>query len=117
MRAVIVIIILLLSVVTFNAYACLVPLSSSSLVMENNCSFPQEEQTPQWCDVFKTLSVESTVSLSHSQHCKAALTVDLAGVDTTTTPMFLVSRLDNFSYHQLQRPPSPLFLKLRTLRI
>jgi len=117
MRAVIVIVILLFSVVTFNAYACLVPLPSSSLAMGKNCPSPQEEQTPQWCDVFKTLSVESTISLPNSQHCKAALAVDPQGIDLNTTPTFLVSRLDSISHHQFQQPSSHLFLKLSTLRI
>jgi hypothetical protein len=116
MRAVIVIVILLFSVVTFNAYACLIPLSSSSLAMEKDCSSPQEEQTPQWCDFFKTLGVESTVSVSDSQHSKSVLAFDFQGLDqvaTQTSQRNTCYRSD----HQLQQPPSDLFLKLVTLRI
>lgn len=45
---------------SFNAYACLVPLSGTSdTSMANGCSTPMEQPARQLCDVFKTLGVES----------------------------------------------------------
>lgn len=45
---------------SFNAYACLVPLSGTSdTSMANGCSTPMEQPARQLCDAFKTLGVES----------------------------------------------------------
>ncbi|TKS59311.1 MAG: hypothetical protein EWM72_02323 [Nitrospira sp.] len=45
---------------SFNAYACLVPLSGTSdASMANGCSTPIEQPARQLCDAFKTLGVES----------------------------------------------------------
>lgn len=55
---------------SFNAYACVLPLSGSSdASMANGCSTPVEQPARQLCDAFKTLGVES-----HSQ--SASLLVD-----------------------------------------
>lgn len=57
--------VLLLLVLSVNAYACLLPVSnSSSMEMGNGCSTPEEQPARQVCDVFKTFAVESS---SHSQ--------------------------------------------------
>lgn len=45
---------------SFNAYACLIPLSGTSdASMSNGCSTPTEQPARQLCDAFKTLGVES----------------------------------------------------------
>jgi len=45
---------------SFNAYACLVPLSvTSAASMANGCSTPIEQPAQQLCDSFKTLGVGS----------------------------------------------------------
>jgi hypothetical protein len=45
---------------SFNAYACLVPLSGTSdASMGDGCSTPIEQSARQLCDAFKTLGVES----------------------------------------------------------
>lgn len=55
---------------SFNAYACVLPLSGTSdASMANGCSTPVEQPDRQLCDAFKTLGVES-----HSQ--SASLLVD-----------------------------------------
>jgi hypothetical protein len=55
---------------SFNAYACVLPLSGTSEAsMANGCSTPLEQPARQLCDAFKTLGVES-----HSQ--SASLLVD-----------------------------------------
>ncbi len=46
---------------SFNAYACLLPLSGTTDVsMANGCSTPVEQPVRQLCDAFKTLGVESS---------------------------------------------------------
>jgi hypothetical protein len=48
---------------SFNAYACVLPLSGTSEAsMANGCSTPIEQPARQLCDAFKTLGIES-----HSQ--------------------------------------------------
>jgi hypothetical protein len=45
---------------SFNAYACLLPLSGTTDVsMANGCGTPGEQPPRQLCDAFKTLGVES----------------------------------------------------------
>jgi hypothetical protein len=45
---------------SFNAYACLVPLSGTTdASMANGCSTPMEQPARQLCDAFKTLGVAS----------------------------------------------------------
>lgn len=45
---------------SFNAYACLLPLSGKTdASMANGCSTPVEEPSRQLCDAFKVLGVES----------------------------------------------------------
>lgn len=116
MRAIAIAVILLLSVMTFNAYACLVPFDSSHSVM-GNCPSSQKEQIPQLCDIFKTMSVESTVSVSDSQYSKSVPAFDFQGLDQVTTQAFQGSTACYRSHRQFQQPPSDLFLKLVTLRI
>jgi hypothetical protein len=46
---------------SFNAYACLLPLSGTTdASMANGCSTPAEQPVRQLCDAFKTLSVASS---------------------------------------------------------
>lgn len=46
---------------SFNAYACLLPLSGTpDASMANGCSTPVEQPSRQLCDAFKTLGVESS---------------------------------------------------------
>ncbi len=53
--------VLLLLVLSFNAYACLLPVSSSSNTeMGNGCSTPEEQPARQVCDAFKTFNVEAS---------------------------------------------------------
>lgn len=50
---------------SFNAYACLIPLSGTSdASMSNGCSTPLEQSARQLCDAFKTLGVESGSHMS-----------------------------------------------------
>src|SRR5215831_18901717 len=54
-------IVVLLLAFSFNAYACLLPLSGTTDVsMANGCTTPVEQPVRQLCDAFKTLGVESS---------------------------------------------------------
>lgn len=56
---------------SFNAYACVLPLSGTSdASMANGCSTPIEQPARQLCDAFKTLGVDSSSqsSLLHLDH-------------------------------------------------
>lgn len=54
-------IVLFLLAFSFNAYACLLPLSGTTEAsMANGCSTPVEQPSRQLCDAFKTLGVESS---------------------------------------------------------
>lgn len=70
---------------SFNAYACLLPLSGTDDVsMANGCSTPVEQPVRQLCDAFKTLGVESSSqssSLHMDHHWSAADLVALPVVN------------------------------------
>jgi len=52
---------LLYFVMSFNAYACLLPLSPMETAeMGNGCSTPEEQPARQVCDAFKTFNVEAS---------------------------------------------------------
>ncbi len=56
---------------SFNAYACVLPLSGTTdASMANGCSTPDEQPARQLCDAFTTLGVESSLQLSlwHMDH-------------------------------------------------
>jgi hypothetical protein len=60
---------------SFNAHACLLPLSGTTETsMANGCSTPSEQPSRQLCDAFKTLGLESgsqSVSLISDHHLLA----------------------------------------------
>jgi len=58
-------IVVFLLVFSFNAYACLLPLSGTTdASMANGCSTPVEQPSRQLCDAFKILGVESQAQSS-----------------------------------------------------
>jgi len=117
MRVVAIALILLLSVMTFNAYACLVPFDSSPLSMMGNCPSSQDKQVPQFCDIFKTMSVESTVSIPDGQHSKLVLAFDFHGLDQIATQASQIYTAWYHYHHQPRQHPQYLLLKLSVLRI
>jgi len=53
--------VLLFLLLSFNAYACLLPVGSiSNTEMGNGCSTPEEQPARQVCDAFKTFNVEAS---------------------------------------------------------
>jgi hypothetical protein len=54
---------------SFNAYACLVPLYGGIEVMSgSDCSMPQEEPARQQCDAFKSLGIQGVPSVDPVSH-------------------------------------------------
>lgn len=64
MRRMAIFLVFLLLVLTFNAYACILPLQT---VTEKDCSSADtEEQVRQTCDAFRELGPQSQVSANHA---------------------------------------------------
>ncbi len=96
---------------SFNAYACLLPLfGDSAAVMANGCPTPEQQPTPQFCDVFKTLSVESAKALDPDddahRRCPAGMTFSVCHPTLASYCIRLIA----------QSPVDPLpCLQLRTV--
>jgi hypothetical protein len=98
-------IVVFLLVFSFNAYACVLPLSGiSDASMANGCSTPAEHPDRQLCDAFKTLGVESPQSTSlHMDHHWS--TVDQAPAALPAVRCRLL-RISN-PYHSLESSSPP----------
>lgn len=85
---------------SFNAYACVLPLSGTTdASMANGCSTPVDQPVRQLCDAFKTLGIESSPqssSLHLDHHWPAA--------DQTLAALPAVS----FRFGRIARPYQPL---------
>src|SRR5690348_14308119 len=86
----------LLLVLTFNAYACLLPLQPPS---EMNCSSTAEEPSRQTCDAFLEIGLHSEQTSSHTT---LLLQVDFDHADQLCDPALAVAL-----------PPAP-FLSFET---
>ena len=107
--------IVLFFALSFNAYACLLPVTSvTASAMGNGCSTPDEQPVYQFCDTFKTLGVQSTDKLhlnSDSQTICSHDTASLALLVVHTSPSSCLSD------HPTVAPPQDLLLKISVLRI
>lgn len=58
------VLVLLFFALSFNAYACLIPLNGGSMTeMQNGCPDAQEQPTWQLCDRFKSLGIQAPPAL------------------------------------------------------
>jgi hypothetical protein len=100
---------------SFNAYACLLPVNGvTAAAMGNGCLTPDEQPVSQYCDAFKTLGVQSADKLPLNSDCQTICSEDtasLALLDILTSPS---SRLSD---HPAVSPPQDLLLKISVLRI
>jgi hypothetical protein len=107
--------VVLFFVLSFNAYACLVPVNGvTASAMGTGCSTPDEQPVSQFCDAFKTLGVQSADKLPLNSDCQALCpenTASLALLGIHTSPS---SRLSD---HPAVSPPQDLLLKISVLRI
>jgi hypothetical protein len=101
--------------VSFNAYACLLPVNGVTVAaMDNGCSTSDEQPAFQFCDAVKTLGVQSADTRhldSDSQTICSEDTASLALLVIHTSPS---SRLSD---HPTVGSPQDLLLKISVLRI
>jgi len=100
---------------SFNAYACLLPVNGApAAAMGNGCSTPDEQPVSQYCDAFKTLGVQSVEKLQLSSDYQT-----ICSEDTTSLALLavLTSSCSRLSDHPIVGPPQDLLLKISVLRI
>ena len=100
---------------SFNAYACLLPVTSvTASAMGNGCSTPDEQPVYQFCDTFKTLGVQSTDKLHLNSDSQTICSHDTASLALLAIHTSHSSRLSD---HPVVSPPKDLLLKISVLRI
>ena len=100
---------------SFNAYACLLPVNGvPAPAMANGCATPDEQPVYQLCDVFKTLSVQSIDKLQLSSDYQTICSEDTASLALLA---ILTSSSSRLSDHPIVGPPQDLLLKISVLRI
>ena len=100
---------------SFNAYACLLPVNGFTVAaMGNGCSTPDEQPVYQFCDAFKTLGVQSADKLQLNSDCQTICSEDTASLALL---VILTSNSSRLSDHPTVGPPRDLLLKISVLRI
>jgi hypothetical protein len=100
---------------SFNAYACLLPVNGvAPAAMANGCATPDEQPVSQYCDVFKTLGVQSADKLSVNSDCQALCPEDTASLALLVS---LTSPGNRLFDRPAVSPPRDLLLKISVLRI
>jgi len=100
---------------SFNAYACLLPVNGATAgAMGNGCSTPDEQPVSQFCDAFKTLSVQSVDKLHLNSDCQVLCPEDTASLALL---VILTSHSSRLSVHPTDGPSQDLLLKISVLRI
>jgi membrane-bound inhibitor of C-type lysozyme len=101
---------------SFNAYACLLPVNGvTAAPMDAGCSTPDEQPVSQYyCDAFKTLSVQSADKLQLNSDFQT-----ICSQDTATLALRIIqsSSGSRVSDHPTVRLPQDLLLKISVLRI
>ncbi len=107
--------IVLFFALSFNAYACLLPVTGvTATAMGNGCSTPEEQPVYQFCDTFKTLGVQSADKHHLNSDCQT-----ICPEDTASLALLVVLSSDSsrLSDHPTVGPPQDLLLKISVLRI
>lgn len=100
---------------SFNAYACLLPVNGvTPAAMANGCATPDEQPVSQYCDAFKTLGVQSADKLSLNSDYQALCPEDTASLALLVS---LTSHSSRLSDHPTVGLPKDLLLKISVLRI
>ena len=108
-------IVVLFFALSFNAYACLLPVNGvTAAAMGNGCSTPEEPPVYQFCDAFKTLSVQSADKLHCDSDSHALCAEDTASLALL---VILTSHSSRLYDHPPDSPPQDLLLKISVLRI
>jgi hypothetical protein len=107
--------VVLFFVLSFNAYACLLPVNGvTPAAMANGCATPDEQPASQYCDAFTTLGVQSADKLSLNSDCQALCPEDTASLALLAIHTSPSSRLSD---HPTVGLPKDLLLKISVLRI
>jgi len=107
--------IVLFFTLSFNAYACLLPVNGGTAnAMGNDCSTPDEQPVSQFCDTYKTLGVQSADKLPFNSDYQALCQEDTASLALLA---ILLSPGSYLSDHPTIGPPQDLLLKISVLRI
>lgn len=100
---------------SFNAYACLLPVNGVTAgAMGDGCSTPDEQPLSQFCDAFKTLGVQASDKLPLNSDYQALCPEDTASLALLVILTAYNSRLSD---HPTVSPPQDLLLKISVLRI
>jgi hypothetical protein len=100
---------------SFNAYACLLPVNGvTPAAMDAGCATPEEQPVSQLCDAFKTLGVQSADKLPLNSDYQALCPEDTASL---ALRVILTSPSSRLSDHPTVSPPQDLLLKISVLRI
>jgi hypothetical protein len=114
-RTIAVLLVLLFFGLTFNAYACLVPLFGSAHAgMQSGCSEPQQQPVRQFCDAFKTLGVQASLELHPAFDCQVLCPEETASLSL----LFSLTTGASRAYtHPADGPPQDLLVKTTVLRL
>jgi hypothetical protein len=100
---------------SFNAYACLLPVNGvPAPAMAGGCSTPDEQPGYQFCDAFKTLGVQSADKLHLTSDCQTLCPEDAASLALL---VILSSHSSRLFDHPTVGPLQDLLLKISVLRI
>jgi hypothetical protein len=100
---------------SFNAYACLLPVNGvTPAAMANGCATPDEQPVSQYCDAFKTLGVQSADKLQLTSDSQTICSEDTASLALLVIHTSHSSRLSD---HPTVGLPKDLLLKISVLRI
>ena len=101
--------------VSFNAYACLLPVNGVPVAaMGDGCSTPDEQPAFQFCDAVKTLGVQSVDKVHLNTDYQTICSEDTASLALLVQ---LISHNSRLFDHPLVSPPQDLLLKISVLRI
>jgi hypothetical protein len=107
--------VVLFFLLSFNAYACLLPVNGvTPAAMANGCATPDEQPASQYCDAFTTLGVQSADKLSLNSEYQALCPEDTASLALLAIHTSPSSRLSD---HPTVGLPKDLLLKISVLRI
>jgi len=96
--------IVLFFALSFNAYACLLPVNGATATsMGNGCSTPDEQPVFQFCDTFKTLGVQSADKLHLNSDYQTICSEDTASLALLAVLVSDSSRLSDHPIVGLRR--------------
>jgi hypothetical protein len=105
---------LLLLGLTFNAYACLIPIyDASQMAGDSDCTTPQQQSARQFCDTFKTMGFNAP----EPQVFPATQAEFIEHAATLSVFLAVPFHVTQNYYEYKKSPPRDLLLKTATLRI